>query len=611
MGNINKIFVPLILLVFIFIFNSADFTNGVFIEGGATPLFISGFGGLSLPFSTGSFMINPSLAAILFQDEGALLFGGFNNFLYISSYFNFITDYGNLSVFGSYIGNYSAINYILFKIAFSKMINESFYAGFDINLYTINFANYGFGLDFGITSINNEEIPAGFSFSRFSYAFVIKNLGLPINILMNNQTVSAPPIGFGAGANIVFLNISNIIYSQLFSDLYLYFYPLGFGLKTGFLFNILDYVNIVTAFNVGTKETSMMESAWFFLGISFKIPIDDNTIFASYSYTPTTSGGQHSITTSFAFGKIDTQPPVADLIIQSSSKRNAFSPNYDGNKDEINIKTKFSDNGIIAGWKIQIYNQKNEIVKEFIGEDVRKISYLTLKKILSRLFEKRKAVEIPDIIIWDGTDKNGLVVPDGIYKVVATVWDERYNQTESLPEYIVVDTKIESFEINAKSQIFSPNMDGNLDKLELNINFKDFEEFATCQIDVLDSSKNIVNTYIFEKDKVIDSNLNFIWDGLTNSGKVAAEGNYIFKVKYFDDAGNFIDKLSDKIKLVIDYEIIKLILKSDNQYFSSNKVSNKTEVEFTIDISSTEDLQNLLIVIKDKDGKIIFTKEYK
>ncbi|MFN3411945.1 MAG: OmpA family protein, partial [Exilispira sp.] len=47
------------------------------------------------------------------------------------------------------------------------------------------------------------------------------------------------------------------------------------------------------------------------------------------------------------------------------------------------------------------------------------------------------------------------------------------------------------------------------------------------------------------------------------------------------------------------------------QYFSSNKISNKTEVEFTIDISSTEDLQNLLIVIKDKDGKIIFTKEYK
>lgn len=611
MNNIYKIFLPLIIFIFIFIFNSADFTNGIFIEGGATPLFITGFGGLSLPLSTGSFMVNPSLAAILFQDEGALLFGGFNNFLYISSYFNFITDYGNLSVFGSYIGNYSTINYILFKIAFSKMINESFYAGFDLNLYTINFTDYGFGVDFGITSINNEEIPVGFSFSRFSYAFVIKNLGLPVKIIMDNQTVSAPPIGFGAGANIVFLNISNIIYSQLFSDLYLYFYPLGFGLKTGLLFNILDYVNIVTAFNIGTKETSIMESAWFFLGISIKIPIEDNTIFASYSYIPTTSGGQHSISTSFAFGKIDTQPPVADLIIQSSSKRNAFSPNYDGNKDEINIKTKFSDNGIIAGWKIQIYNQENEIVKEFIGEDARKISYLTLKKILSRLFEKKKAVEIPEIIIWDGTDKNGVVVPDGIYKVVATIWDERYNQTESLPKYIVVDTKIESFEINAKSQIFSPNMDGNLDKLELNINFKDFEEFATCQIDVLDSSQNIVNTYTFEKDKIIDSNLNFIWDGLTNTGKVSAEGNYIFKVKYFDDAGNFIEKLSDKIKLVIDYEIIKLVLKSENQYFSSNKVSNKTELEFTIDISSTEDLQNLLIIIKDKDGKIIFTKEYK
>ncbi|MEJ5272494.1 MAG: OmpA family protein [Spirochaetota bacterium] len=609
MKKSKKSLIILIILVFFIIFNSADFTNGVFIEGGATPLFITGFGGLSIPFSTGSFIINPSLAAPLYQDEGALLFGGFSNFLYVSSYFNFITDYGNLSIFGSYIGNYSTINYVLIKTSFSKIINETFYAGFDLNLFTNNFANFGFGLDFGITSLNNEQIPIGFSFSRFSYAFVLKNLGLPIKILLGEQT-SVPPIGLGGGVSFSFLNISNIFYSKFYSDLYLYFYPLGFSLKSGLIINILDYVDIVTAFTVGTKQTSIMESAWFFLGLSFKIPIKDNTIFASYTYVPTSTGGQHSIATSFAFGKIDTESPKAELIIQSSSKRNAFSPNYDGIKDELNIEPKFSDNGIIAGWKIQIINQNNEVVKDFIGEDARKISYLTIQKILSRLFEKRKAVEIPKVIVWDGITKDGIVAPDGIYKVVANVWDERYNQVETEPKYITIDTKIDPFAVKPKTQIFSPNKDGNLDKLEVDINFDNFEEYAICQINILESSGNIVNTYNFDKAKIDKNRLLFLWDGVTNSGKVANEGNYIISVKYFDDAGNSLELKSDKIKLVIDYEILKLILKNDSPYFSSNKISNQNQLDFSLEISSTEGIESLIFYIKDLNGNIIYSKKY-
>jgi outer membrane protein OmpA-like peptidoglycan-associated protein/flagellar hook assembly protein FlgD len=489
------------------------------------------------------------------------------------------------------------------------MINESFYAGFDINLFTNNFSSFGFGFDFGITSINNEEIPIGFSFSRFSYAFVIKNLGLPIKVLLSEET-SVPPIGIGGGASFTFLNISNIIYSKLYSDLYLYFYPLGFSLKTGLIFNIFDYVDIVTAFNIGTDNTSIMKSAWFFLGLSFKIPIKNNTIYASYSYIPTTTGGQHSITTSFAFGKIDTEAPKAELIIQSSSKRNAFSPNYDGQKDEINIEPKFSDNGIIAGWKIQIFNQNNEVIKEFVGEDVRKISYLTLQKIFSRLFEKRKAVEVPKVIVWDGTTKSGVIAPDGVYKVVATVWDERYNQTDSEPEYLVIDTKIDPFNLKTNTQIFSPNKDGNLDTLEVKINFNDFEEYGFCQINILDNSQNIVNTYNFDKSNIKENELDFNWDGLTSSGKIASEGSYIIYVKYYDDAGNFLEAKSEKIKLVIDYEILKLNLKNESFYFSSNKISKQNQLDFTLDISSVEGIQSLVFCIKDQNGNIIFSKTY-
>ncbi len=601
----------IILTLFFIIFNSADFTNGVFIEGGATSLFITGFGGLSLPFSTGSFLINPSLSAPLFQDEGAFLFGGFTNFLYLSSYFNFITDIGNLSIFGSYIGNYSSINYAIIKTSFSKMINESFYAGFGLNIFTNNFSSFGFGLDFGITVVNGGDIPIGFSFSRFSYAFVIKNLGLPIKIdLAGAPDVSVPPIGIGAGVSFTFLNISNIIYSKAYSDLYLYFYPLGFGLKTGLIFNILDYVDIVAAFNLGTQQTSLMESAWFFLGISFKIPVKNNTIYGSYTFIPTSTGIQHSITTSFAFGKVDTQAPKAEITIQSSSPRNAFSPNYDGQKDEINIKTNFKDNGIIAGWKVEIFNQDKQKVKEFIGQDVRKVSYLTLQKIFSRLFENKKAVEIPEIIIWDGTNLEGQIAPDGIYKVIATVWDERYNTTESEPKYITIDTKIDPFNIKLKDLVFSPNEDGNLDKLEIQSLFENFEENGQCELKIIDSKDNIINTYDFDSKNINDNQLFFNWDGKTNSGKIADEGNYSILLKYWDDAGNSLEKKSEKIRLVIGYEILNLKLLNQTAYFSSNKSSKQNQVDFSIEISSKEGIQSLTYNITDSNGNIIYSKTF-
>ncbi len=607
---IKKLVTFIIVFFLFFTFNSADLVNGVFIEGGATPLFITGFGGLSLPFSTGSFTINPSLAASLFQDEGALLFGGFNNFLYISSYFNFITDYGNLSIFGSYMGNLNNNSFLFIKTSFSKMINENFYAGFGLNIFTNNFSNFGFGLDLGITSISNGEVPIGFSFSRFSYAFVIKNLGLPIKIVMSNTQVSTPPIGIGAGASFTFLNISDIIFAKTYSDLFLYFYPVGFGLKIGLIFNIFDYIDIVTAVNIGTQQTSLMESAWFYLGLSLKIPIKDNSIFASYAYTPTNTGGQHSITTSFAFGKIDSQPPKAELQIISSSPRNAFSPNYDGQKDEINIEPKFLDNGIIAGWRIEIFNQNQEKVKEFIGQDVRKIQYVTIQKIFSRLFEKKKTVEIPKFIIWDGSDSEGNVVADGIYKIVATVWDERYNTTTTSPKFITVDTSIDNFNIELTSNIFSPNKDGRLDELGINTIFENFEEYGQIEINILDSSGNLVNSFSFNKDSVKNNKLDFQWNGNNKTGRVANEGIYTIVIKYYDDAGNLKEKKSENFKLVVGYEIINLKLLNEFSYFSNNKASRQNQLDFGIEISSTEGIKNLTFIVVDNNGNVIFSKTY-
>ena len=87
-NNFSKILVIIMMILLASIFSSVDFVTGSMIEGGGFPLLFTGFGGLSYPLSSGSFTLNPALAAVLYANEGSLLFGGFQDSLFISSYFN-------------------------------------------------------------------------------------------------------------------------------------------------------------------------------------------------------------------------------------------------------------------------------------------------------------------------------------------------------------------------------------------------------------------------------------------------------------------------------------------------------------------------------------------
>lgn len=611
-NNFSKILVIIMMILLASIFSSVDFVTGSMIEGGGFPLLFTGFGGLSYPLSSGSFTLNPALAAVLYANEGSLLFGGFQDSLFISSYFNFILDFGNLSFFGSYAGNNTGLYYLDFKAAFSKLISENFYAGFDLNIYTMGFNKFGFGFDIGITSLTSiEPVPKGFSFSQFSYAFILKNLGLPITFKYSGEEYTLPPIGLGAGVNFAFLNVADIMFARLYSDLYLYLYPFGVNFKGGLILSFLDYIDLTAGFTVGTDNASIMSSNWFFLGVYATIPLKENSINISYGYTPSTTSPTHSIYGSFAFGKVDKKAPIARVTVKTDSPRNAFSPNYDGQKDEINLIPDFSDNGLLAGWKISIYDQSSNLVKEFIAQDVRKINYVTIGKIISRLFEKKKAVEVPGFVAWDGTNTDGKVVPDGVYKVIGTVWDERYNQTETEPIYITVDNTIDPFDISPETNIFSPNNDGNLDKFKATIKFNNFEDYANCSITILNSSSTVVAEFNYDIKDIDNENLIFIWDGKNKSGNVANEGIYQLVVKYSDDAANQIIKTFDKIQLVIKYEIISVKNRNDYNYISSNETSRQDNIDLYIDYSSKEGLRKVIIKIVDKDNKVVYQEEYK
>ncbi|MFH1283429.1 MAG: PorV/PorQ family protein [bacterium] len=102
---------------------------------------------------------------------------------------------------------------------------------------------------------------------------------------------------------------------------------------------------------------------------------------------------------------IDLSPPKLDLVISSAT----FSPNGDNIEDVLNMGLRARDESNITRWTVAISNEKNKIVKVI-----------------------KSTASLPMDIVWDGTDDYySTVVPDGMYMLDFSAWDEAGNRGSS------------------------------------------------------------------------------------------------------------------------------------------------------------------------------------
>jgi flagellar hook assembly protein FlgD/outer membrane protein OmpA-like peptidoglycan-associated protein len=126
------------------------------------------------------------------------------------------------------------------------------------------------------------------------------------------------------------------------------------------------------------------------------------------------------------------KPSGADLI---------FSPDGDGNKDELKFKQDGSREGL---WSAAIINQSGDTVKTLEWKD-----------------------ENPASFSWDGTDDAGVIVPDGLYSYRIESTDPSGNFTEDDLNNILVNTEQPEVALAIDSAWLSP---GNSEGADL-INF--------------------------------------------------------------------------------------------------------------------------------------------
>jgi gliding motility-associated-like protein len=160
---------------------------------------------------------------------------------------------------------------------------------------------------------------------------------------------------------------------------------------------------------------------------------------------------------------VDTKTPDIDLKFENS----VFSPEGDGRRDTISIVQGSSNE---QNWEGVIYNKANKKVVSF--------------------YWKGKA----EPFSWDGTDAEGNIAPDGIYYYKISSIDRAGNKTEALINNIQIDTVPTPVAVGFGSNGFSPNNDGILDEIALNLYIEVREGIQFWDVKIFDDRNNLEKT---------------------------------------------------------------------------------------------------------------------
>lgn len=196
---------------------------------------------------------------------------------------------------------------------------------------------------------------------------------------------------------------------------------------------------------------------------------------------------------------LDTAYPEADI----EAEYTLFSPNDDGNKDDVAIAQNSSVEGL---WEARVLNSEGEAVRTWFWKG-----------------------ELPDTT-WDGRDDSGNIVPDGVYRYEVVSTDAAGNTTtETLPG-LEIDTRRTAVFVTADTTGFSPNGDDIREAVTITMYTNLLDGVESWTLDILDDTGTPVRTY---EGADAAASEEIIWRGVDANGDVV-EGEYTarFEVVY-------------------------------------------------------------------------------
>ncbi len=191
--------------------------------------------------------------------------------------------------------------------------------------------------------------------------------------------------------------------------------------------------------------------------------------------------------------EIDLTPPVATAAAEPA----IFSPNGDGNKDVLVIRQSSSTED---SWRGEIRDRSGRVVRGFDW----------------------RGVADPEIL-WEGRGDDNQPVADGRYYYVVFTTDRAGNYGSSRAVEIEKDTsEIPELALVPEYREFSPNGDGTRDSLTARVGLPVRAGLERYSLVIRSAAGSVVRR-IEKVEAVPDS---FTWDGRTDAGAAAPDGEY-------------------------------------------------------------------------------------
>ncbi len=253
---------------------------------------------------------------------------------------------------------------------------------------------------------------------------------------------------------------------------------------------------------------------------------------------------------------VDTQPPVVEIEKAAESER-IFSPNNDGNKDVLPVEQEGTRED---RWKAQIQNAAGNVVKTYTWRNAR-----------------------PQSFDWDGTNDQGILVPDGVYEYTIQATDRAGNSGRAEYGNLVKNTEETPISLSIDHSHFSPNGDGILDAVLLQPNVPVQRGIESWTIEVVDANGRVYRS--FSGESGLSGAIAF--DGKDASGNVIPENReYYADLQVLYVNGN--NPEAQSAPFIVDVTKPQASVKIDNRIFSPNGDGNKDTITIHQETSKEE-----------------------
>jgi flagellar hook assembly protein FlgD len=272
---------------------------------------------------------------------------------------------------------------------------------------------------------------------------------------------------------------------------------------------------------------------------------------------------------------VSTIQPRVNLLIEDAY----FSPNGDGIKDTLALNAGVPVKEGIVSWSL--------VIRDSAGRARRLIS---------------GGVQAPDRIDYDGRDDSGAILSEGVYQADLSInYRNGYVSTASSPAF-TLDITAPRASVQTEYAAFSPNNDGNQDEMI-------FRQEGSNEVSWIGEIRRAQGNAADQPVRTIRGSgtpsPRSTWDGLTDAGALAPDGDYTYYLYSTDQAGN--TGRSNEVPFTLSTADTPVLLSTDLRAFSPNNDRVKDTINIIPQLQVNTGINSWKLDILNASGMVVQT----